>query len=279
MSDHSRHDLDELSEYLDGRLTEPRRREVVERLRGCAQCRDAEASLLWAKGQARRLAGADVPAGLEAVVQARLRLPTSSAEEGAVPASARATRRRYQLTVLAAAAVLFVGLAFVLWRLGLPPPISLPEAVADDVRSRAAGELVLAVEASDARRLETFLADQRLGFETRVLDLGMMGFALRGGSAGLLAGRPSALMVYRETATGHEVLCRMLSEGLAALPPPEETRQHDGIPFQVYHLGEVTVVFWPEGRVLCALAGRGEPEALIQLAFAKAMKASRGDSL
>jgi len=254
VSDHLRHDLDELSEHLDGRLPEPRRREVLERLSECAECRDAHATLLWAKSQARKLAAVDAPAGLEAEIQARL--------------------RRRRLPALAAAAALVVGLAFVYSRLSPPPPISLPEAVAQDVRSRAAGELELAVESSDARRLEAFLADQRLGFEARVLDLGMMGFALRGGSAGPLAGRPSALMVYRETATGLEVLCRMLLGRLAALPPPDETRQHDGIPFQVYHLGDVTVVFWPEGRVLCALAGRGEPEALIQLAFAKAMKAS-----
>jgi len=275
VSDHSRHDLDELSEHLDGRLPESRRREVLKRLGECAQCRDAHASLLWAKSQARKLAGADAPAGLEAVVQAGLRLPTTGGEDAAMPTPARAVPWRHKLPFLAAAAALVVGLASVLLRLGLHPPTSLPEAVAEDVRSRAAGELELAVESSDARRLEAFLADHRFGFETRVLDLGMMGFVLRGGSAGPLAGRPSALMVYRETATGHEVLCRMLRERLAALPPPHETRQHDGIPFQVYHLGDETVVFWPEGPVLCALAGRGEPEALVQLAFGKAMKASR----
>jgi len=255
VSDHLRHDLDELSEHLDGRLPEPRRREVLERLSECAECRDAHATLLWAKGQARKLAAVDAPAGLEAEIQARL--------------------RRRRLPALAAAAALVVGLAFVYSRLSPPPSSSLPEAVAEDVRSRWAGRLELALEVSDSRRLEAFLGEQRLGFEARVLDLGMMGFALRGGSAGPLAGRPSALMVYRETATGHEVLCRMLLGGLAALPAPHETRQHDGIPFQVYHLGDVTVVFWPEGHVLCALAGRGEPEALILLAFAKAMKASR----
>ena len=273
MSDHARHDLDELSELLDGRLPEPRRREVVERLRECAQCRDAQASLLWVKGQAQRLASAEAPAGLEAAVQAALR-PAGGGEEATMPTPARWARWRHHRPALAAAAALIIGLAFVLSRLGPPPLSPLPEAVAQDVRSRAEGRLELAVEASDARRLEAFLADQRLGFETRVLDLGMMGFALVGGGANPLAGRPSALMVYRETATGHEVLCRMLREGLSALPPPHETRQHDGIPFQVYHLGDVTVVFWPEGRVLCALAGRGEPEALVQLAFGKAMKAS-----
>lgn len=276
MSDHSLHDLDELSEHLDGRLPEPRRREVEERVRECAQCRDAQASLRWARGQARKLAPADAPAGLEGEVQAALRRAVRG-EDAAMPTPARSARWRRPVPALAAAAALIIGLAFVLSRLGSPPLSPLPEAVAQDVRSRAEGRLELAVEASDARRLESFLADQRLGFETRVLDLGMMGFTLRGGGANPLAARPSALMVYREAATGHEVLCRMLREGLSALPPPHETRQHDGIAFQVYHLGDVTVVFWPEGPVLCALAGSGEPEALVQLAFAKAMKASRRD--
>jgi anti-sigma factor RsiW len=276
VSDHSRHDLDELSEHLDGRLPEPRRQEVVERLRECAQCRDAQASLLWAKRHARKLAGAAAPAGLEAEVQVALRRAVGG-EDAAMPTRVPAARGRRHVPALVTAAALIIGLAFVLSRLGPPPLSSLPEAVAQDVRSRAEGRLELAVEGSDTRQLEAFLANQRLGFDTRVLDLGMMGFALRGGGAGPLAGRPSALMVYRETATGQEVLCRMLRGGLSALPPPHEERQHDGIPFQVYHLGDVTVVFWPEGGVLCALAGRGEPEALVQLAFGKAMKASRTD--
>jgi anti-sigma factor RsiW len=276
VSEHARHDLDELSELLDGRLPEARRREVVERLRECAECRDAQASLQWVKGQAQRLASAEAPAGLEAAVQAALR-PAGGGKVAMMEAPTRWARwRRHRPAVAAAAAAaLIIGLAFVLSRLGPPNHSPLPEAVAQDVGSRAEGRLELVIEASDARRLELFLGDQRLGFETRVLDLAMMGFDLVGGGATPLAGRPSALMVYRETATGLEILCRMLRESLAALPPPHETRQHDGIPFQVYHQGDVTVVFWPEGPVLCALAGRGEPEALVQLAFGKAMKATR----
>ena len=277
MNDHSLHDLAELSEQLDGRLPEPRRLEVVERLRQCVHCRDAQASLLWAKGQARKLADADAPAGLEAMVQAGLRSAGARLDEARLPIPARAARWRHRLPALAAAATLVVGLAFVLC--ATRPPFSDLAArglgggrpLARGGAARAGGRGVR------PRRLEAFLADQRLGFEARVLDLGMMGFALRGGSAGLLAGHRSALMIYRETATGREVLCRMLREGLTALPPPHETRQHNGIPFQIYHLGEVTVVFWPEGRVLCALAGRGEPEALVQLAFGKAMKATARD--
>jgi len=33
------------------------------------------------------------------------------------------------------------------------------------------------------------------------------------------------------------------------------------------------VVFWSEGDVVCVLVGDGPPEAVVSLAFAKAMKA------
>jgi hypothetical protein len=44
-----------------------------------------------------------------------------------------------------------------------------------------------------------------------------------------------------------------------------------GIGFQVYEAERITLVFWLEGEVLCMLAGDGDREALVQLAFAKAM--------
>lgn len=273
MSDHTRHDLDELSEYLDGRLSQERSRALEERLRECAECRAARSSLLWGMAQVRRLRDPEGPVDLDAALQAALRREAQAGPAG----HRRPWSARRLLPALAAAAVLLIALSYAFRRSGPPGVLSLPEAVADDVRSRAASRLTLAVETSDPQRLEAFLAAERLGFETRVLDLGMMGFALQGGAADPLAGRPSALMVYRETATGYEVLCRMLREGLAALPPPQETREHGGISFQVYRLGTVTIVFWPEGEVLCALAGDGDGEALVQLAFGKAMKAGRPD--
>jgi hypothetical protein len=57
------------------------------------------------------------------------------------------------------------------------------------------------------------------------------------------------------------------------LPAPAETREHDGIPFDIFQVEGPTLVFWPEGDVLCVLVSDGEADALIQLAFAKAMRA------
>jgi hypothetical protein len=59
---------------------------------------------------------------------------------------------------------------------------------------------------------------------------------------------------------------------VAALPPPAERRTNDGIEFLVYRDGDVTVVFWQEGEIACALAANGDPEAAVRLAFAKAVK-------
>jgi hypothetical protein len=59
---------------------------------------------------------------------------------------------------------------------------------------------------------------------------------------------------------------------LADLPRPDDVRERDGIRFQVYRTGELTLVFWQEGAVVCVLASDAEPEAVIQLAYGKAVK-------
>jgi hypothetical protein len=59
---------------------------------------------------------------------------------------------------------------------------------------------------------------------------------------------------------------------LASLPQPDDVRDHDGIRFQVYREGKLTLVFWQEGEVVCVLASDAEAESVIQLAYAKAVK-------
>jgi anti-sigma factor RsiW len=261
--DHATHELDELSAALDGRLPAERQAAVLERVRSCRECRAAHQALAWTRGQLGRLPAVASPPALEDEVRRTL----DRADRGPAPAWSRRAVR------LSLAAALVLSLAAVLARLSsLPPP--LPRAVAEDFRTRAAGRATLAVETTDPARLEAWLASASLGIPTRVLDLRMMGFELRGGEAHTIAGRPSAVVVYREVATGREVICRMMAGGLTDLPPPDAKREHDGIPFHVYEVEGVTVVFWPEGEVLCLLVGAGDPEALVQLAFAKAMKAA-----
>jgi hypothetical protein len=48
-------------------------------------------------------------------------------------------------------------------------------------------------------------------------------------------------------------------------------RRHGGISFYVYRRDARTLVFWPEGEVLCVLTSDGDAEEVIALAFAKAV--------
>jgi hypothetical protein len=195
-----------------------------------------------------------------------------SARRPAGPARTPGAPRAPRTLILTLAAALVLSLGAILARIAFGPP-SLPTAVADDLRARAAGRVPMTLETSDPARLESWLGSAPLALPTRVFDLRMMGYELRGGGADTLAGRASAVIVYREVATGRAVICRMLRGGLTDLPPPAEMREHDGISFDIYHVEGLTLVFWPEGDVWCVLVSVGEPDALIQLAFAKPMKA------
>jgi anti-sigma factor RsiW len=260
--DHAKHDLDALSEALDQRLPPERAEAVQDLVRSCPDCRAAYEALAWTRAQAGRIPAVAFPPGLEDQVRDAL-------DRGAARPRQALTRRTVGLAL---AAALLVSLAAALVRLASRPP-RLPQAMAEDFRGGAAGHRPLALETADPARLQASLASAPLGFSPRVFDLRMMGYELRGGGIDTIAGRPSAVIVYREVATGREVICRMLLGGLTDLPPPDGKREHDGIPFHVYSVEGLTLVFWPEGDVLCVLVGDGDREALVQLAFAKAMKA------
>jgi hypothetical protein len=55
------------------------------------------------------------------------------------------------------------------------------------------------------------------------------------------------------------------------LPPGADMRRHGGISFFVYRRDTRTLVFWPEGEVLCVLTSDADAEEVIALAFAKAV--------
>lgn len=67
-------------------------------------------------------------------------------------------------------------------------------------------------------------------------------------------------------------MCQMYEAGVGELPRGAELREHDGIPFSIYRKDGRTLVFWPEGGVICVLISDIAPEEVVQLAFAKAMK-------
>lgn len=143
--------------------------------------------------------------------------------------------------------------------------------VAADFREYLAGGLSLQFRTPDPGALEAQLDATGLSFPARVFDFGMMDYRLAGGGAHQVAGTASALFAY-EGQGGLRLLCQMFEATVADLRAPVERRTNDSIEFLVYREGDVTMVFWQEGRVVCVLAANGDAESAIRLAFAKAIR-------
>ena len=242
----------------------PRRTEVQAHLQGCPQCRGQLEALRWVRDTAlKQLPAEELPPALAARVAAALDEPDRR-HRPLGPAVGPRWRKWAGAGALVAAAALAVLL--------LPPRrADLPDAVAADFAEYSSDRLALDLRSSDGEAVESLFAARGIGFRTRVFDLGMMQYRLVGGRVHRLGDGPSALFAYRGP-EGRDLVCQMYEGRLADLPPPDEVREHDGIRFQVYRMGGLTLVFWQEGTLVCVLASDAEPEAVIQLAFGKAVK-------
>jgi anti-sigma factor RsiW len=270
-----------LQDLLDGRLTVADREALETHVAGCADCRARVDALGAARSALARLRDDDVPADVEAALLAALRAePLPSA--GPAPAVPSATNGPHTAPVASAARAPYLPawawglaaaavLALVAWLAWPRPDASLPTLVARDFRAYRDGDLALDVRSTDVADVDAYFRRSSLGFPARVFDLGMMQFTVQGGRTHRLDDRASALFVYRGP-NGEPIVCQMYPGVPGELPAPLLRRSHDGIEFQVYDVEGVTVVFWQEGSVMCVLAGEGPAEAIIQLAFAKAMK-------
>jgi hypothetical protein len=119
--------------------------------------------------------------------------------------------------------------------------------------------------------MEEFFSEEGIPFETRVFDLGMMNYRLLGGRVHQLISRKSAFFVYRGK-DDSIVVCQMYLGRIEELPPGAVRRENNGIHFYIYREQGATVAFWQEGEVTCVLTSDIDPEELLQLAFAKAVK-------
>ncbi len=263
MGDEAQHPTDSLQDALDHRLDPASRAALDAHLSTCEKCRLELAALQWTKEQARSARHSEEPVGLEARLRAVL-----DEEERALPGAASVSRARLRRLVpwLAAAAALVVAV----WMGGRFRTSSVPDSVAGVYRGYASNALSLEVASADPAELERYLG-RVLPFRTRVFDLGMMGFPLEGAGVQPVGGRDGALIAYR-AADGRVLLCQMYEGSVADLPEPIGRRTNDGITFHLYRDGDVTLVFWQEGAIVCVLAAEGDPETAIQLAFAKAVK-------
>lgn len=271
----SQHLGDALQDLLDQRLAGAQRDYAEAHLRACEQCRWQLESLRRVKQAVTAHAARQaVPAHLSsAVAQALDREDLLNRRAAVPPRIAQRPKLRWAMGFGLAATAAFV--AVVLWSARPPGPASapgqaLPAAVAADFAAFRAGELTLAARTAEPQELERFFAAQGLGFEARVFDLAMMNYRVAGGRIHQVGGRPSALFVYQGP-NDARLLCQMYEGTLAELPPATETLEHNGITFQVYRQGELTAVFWPEGKVICVLVSDLDPADVIRLAFAKAV--------
>jgi anti-sigma factor RsiW len=262
MTDNVSHLGATLQDLLDERLDAARQAEVRTHLAGCAACRNELESLRWVRDvPLQQLPVEDVPPALAARVAAAL----DAADRQPVR---RGWGRR------AAAGALLAAAAVALLLLVTPSGTgdTLPAAVARDFAAYHDGTLPLTLHTSDGAAVERLFVASGLRFASRGFDLAMMQYQLVGGRVHRLRGLPSALFVYRGP-DGRDLVCQMYEGRLAELPRSDDVREHNGITFQVYRVGALTLVFWQEGTVVCVLASDADAEAVIQLAYAKAVKA------
>lgn len=265
MSDTASHFGATLQDFLDGRLDAARQAEVLAHLEGCPQCRGELEALRWVRDVAlKQLPSEEVPAALAARVASALHAADARTGRATRTVSRRWGRWAGAGALLAAAAVALLLLS--------PRTGDLADAVARDYAAYSTGRLALGLRSSDGAAVESLFARGGIAFRTSVFDLGMMQYRLVGGRVHRLRGRPSALFVYRGP-EGRVLMCQMFEGLLADLPRTDDVREHNGVTFRVYRAGALTLVFWQEGGVVCVLASDAESEAVIQLAYAKAVKA------
>lgn len=266
MSSESAHLGERIQDLLDGRLGAVERAQAETHLAACPQCRRELEAMRWVKAASRKLPQEAVPTELSAALSTAL---DREDRDGTALAGRSVPTWPKLGAALAFSLVLLIAVAVLLARWRRAP--DLPSAVARDYLAYSSARLPLDLRTADVRKLEGFFAARGIAFETRVFDLGMMGYRVVGGRVHSLSGRPSALFVY-EAPGGKLLLCQMYLGRPSDLPPGAVVREHDGIRFHVYLRDGMTLVFWQEGAVTCVLASHIAAEEVVQLAFAKAVK-------
>lgn len=263
MNEKQKHLGEEIQDFLDNRLSLDEKSRAEEHFGECEKCRAELEALRWTKHVARNhTSHAGAPDEL------RKKILNSLDQQHAKVTQAAVIRRR-NLILVAAAALAIAIVAGIIYRASRP--VSLPELISQDYRSFESGQLKLQKETADVHSMESFFKAGGIPFQTRVFDLAMMNYDLLGGSVHRLNGRASALFVYKGP-QGSKMVCQMYPGSLNELPPPVEVRDNKGIKFFIYRSQSITMVFWQEGNIICALSSSAASEEVIQLAFAKAVK-------
>lgn len=258
-----------LQDLIDGRLPADAERQVRQHLATCQRChatleqlesgRAAAVSLRRSRAVPPALAE-NLAAALDAEDRQRGRAGTARH----VPPARWSPAGRW-----VAAAVAMVAIAVAAW---WNRPLNVPAQAVRDFHAVTAGELPIEFRSANPSEVEAYFV-RTLDPRIRVIDLAMMGFTLEGGRRHNLGSAPSALYVYRN-AGDDRIVCQMFPGSAADLPASNDTRENGGFRFHVLQRADVTLVFWIEGDIVCVLVSRVPTEALVKLAFAKAMRPS-----
>jgi anti-sigma factor RsiW len=249
-----KHFIDELQDLLSGALSDDQRLAVENHLRECEQCRKELEALKWTRQQLSKL-----PA-IEAPTELREKIIQDLDQE-------QVKFRNWNKYSAYAAVLVLVTLAILYF---LRPDVA--SRVAKDFRDFRSGKLSLQIHTNDEVQMEKYFAAQGINFPSRVFDLSMMKYDLMGGRVHQLIKRKSAFFVYKGE-QGQFLVCQMYPGIASDLPKGAELREHNGIKFYIYQRHGLTTVFWEEGELLCVLVSDIPSQQVIELAFAKAMRA------
>ena len=264
---HLEQQSDVLLDLLDGRLGEVAAAALRQHIDSCGECRTALTQLEAGRGAAALLRGTGpAPADLAASVTRALDQADRRSQAVDTPAPVRPAASRRLMIWRAAIGIAAGAVLFLFWLWPTTEPVRL---VVRDARLATTSDELVEIRTTDPAELERALnAPDRP--RVRVIDLGMMGFQVIGGRQHVLAGRPSALYVYQRQ-DGARLICQMFVGRLGELRFTPDVRRRGAFTFRVYADGDMTLVFWQEGDLLCVLAGLLPRELVVELAMAKAM--------
>ena len=260
-----KHLKDEIQDLLDDRLDAPTRAEVERHVEACTECRREFEVLLWTKSfVAKQFAAKTAPSELrENILRA---LETEADAARTIPLRPSFQRRKLKPILAWAAALVALGiLALIL----IPKQRTLPQVVAHDFRTYQNQKLTLELNTPNVKKLEAFFAGQGLPFTPHVYDLSEKDYQLVGGRVQYLRQQRTEWVVYRGP-NNQALVCQMYVGNVSELPVGSVEREHRGKKFHVYQVKGVTMVFWQDRKVVCALISDMPAENVVQLAFTKA---------
>ena len=257
----SAHFTDQIQELVDGRLDARERSRLESHLESCAGCRRERDELAAAKAAVRSIGSeGELPESLLRDVRAALDREDTRGAHPSIP------RRAIRITAAAAIAATVLALLF----LARPRRLD-PSSVARDWERIASGRLSLELRSDSPTAVSRFFSERGVGFPVPPDSLEIPGYRLVGARVHALAGRPSALYVYR-SAAGTMLVCQMYRGRVAELAPGAQLLRRGNARLCVFRASGTSQVFWQDGEIVCALASDIAADEVVRIAFSKALR-------